>query len=1084
MKERRERKTATEPAVLTPDLLREATLSADRIGPVRRYGHPAGRLPARAENLVVARESVTGVTGLMEGMIMQTLNKYPNLPGSQKLVAAGLDPVTRPEDFRAEVLRAGRTRAVLFQIDGTWCLYSAGSAANKDAAGDNGFNVVLREVITRLRPVNVYLSTFSRLVRSPHFAGLLMSTLEENVQTLHAGETPIQMATPFGRAMFQLLTLFSSMERDAQLQRMLLGHLAKYRNGKWLLGATSVPMGFRIGGAGGLEPDPEGRDAVATLIRALGDKTPTAQKIDQVAAHIASGPRQSADRTWHYRHGTDGTADRATVTALSGQAAPDPDRDEDPDRTEGDAEPKAVNPYLRRGDAHGPWNPRRLDNMIIDRWYRLLDVYEHGRYTVLHNNPLSGVTQYAEYKVVEGKGRYGHIPLHMAAPPPDGGWATPEEFARARHRQEEWARERVPGPHVRRAYGGTRLPFLGHGGGWPEGDSEYRLLGRPGRYELWVRPLETSDTAPAPRQRGGVRVSAGTRLAVLNAADLHRDVCDTVAAAIRDGVDGRLVGLPSDFLQSYAQLGGQSAEPSRGERLAAVADRTAEIDRSIARLGRALDGEDDQEEAADIKKRRKDLRAQKRALEVGAAELTAAATQAGTRTVVHGHVQLLLAVLAAVRDAEGPLPAAVATDLAQVLPDMRFTSGALQVTWRCDVLIPLEDGSALRLGPVTGTVSNIASVAGRKGEGIADSRSEAVAHALLTTDQGQIAVKGGWQRTGRTEVDRATAWLEGRHPGIHARAILRCPILETRRAVWDGLSSLPARDEFSAHVARCYLVPGSDRGDSKWRSPTFLRDRVAAWFLDRGGSAPAPVAAEYALSIGVSATTFSSYRGVTAYSRMTLAPLLQWASSDCPRDCPRFGHQPRCTKHGTLRLLPCPHDCNGYLSIQTPVPECPDSVLCETCLRMPSGGPAFPIAYKTVRQADADARDRTIRPHFLAQRRRKHGLRLGQVIREWAQGSFDVKPKGKLTNAVNAAWAALTEEQKLEVPAYAQLRARGDRQTITEAQVIRRWATSEGIPISKRGQVPLHVLTLWYSLGEGRRNGVYGYRELWGESAR
>lgn len=147
----------------------------------------------RVENLVVARESDTNDLPLLEGMVAQTLERHrSSLRGVDRLLELGVSPV-RDEAVRRSVgghehNRHG-SRAVIFSVEGTVCLYSRGSAAKDETeTRENGFVQILCDTINELRPVNIYVATFSRLVRSFRQASPVQAAIENAGSTLHYGE--------------------------------------------------------------------------------------------------------------------------------------------------------------------------------------------------------------------------------------------------------------------------------------------------------------------------------------------------------------------------------------------------------------------------------------------------------------------------------------------------------------------------------------------------------------------------------------------------------------------------------------------------------------------------------------------------------------------------------------------------------------------------------------------------------------------------------------------------------------------------------------------------------------------------------
>lgn len=235
--------------------------------------------PGRVRHLVVARESDTSDLPLLEGMVAQTLERHrPSIPGVDRLLELGITPIRDAEVRRSvgghEIARLG-SKAVIFSVDGTVCLYSQGSAAKDESeARENGFVQVLCETIDRLRPENIYVATFSRLVRSFQQSSPVQASIENAHATLHYAEgQALNFDSPDSYLRWTMMSAFAAMERDAVVNRMMLGRVGKHRQRKWVLGPAAVPMGYVLDDENRLVVDSRAgvAQAVHKAVRLMGD---------------------------------------------------------------------------------------------------------------------------------------------------------------------------------------------------------------------------------------------------------------------------------------------------------------------------------------------------------------------------------------------------------------------------------------------------------------------------------------------------------------------------------------------------------------------------------------------------------------------------------------------------------------------------------------------------------------------------------------------------------------------------------------------------------------------------------------------
>lgn len=242
----------------------------------------------RVKRLAACRESSEFDFVLMDGMVQQTLHYVPGSPGvilARHLGLRPMDPEFRhPRVSRVEI-RRGRATAVLFEIDGDYFLYCMTSAAKSNERGENDWTNIMVDVLTALRPEELYVASVSRLVRSFEHAGTLLSAVTKHVDVVHAGHTTMRMRgkdQEIGHMMWNLLTTVAASERNLIVQRLTAGIVAKYRRGEWVKGLGAVPLGYQLEpGTKRLSPDPDQLPALVTAWTLMADRNIPAWKILQ-----------------------------------------------------------------------------------------------------------------------------------------------------------------------------------------------------------------------------------------------------------------------------------------------------------------------------------------------------------------------------------------------------------------------------------------------------------------------------------------------------------------------------------------------------------------------------------------------------------------------------------------------------------------------------------------------------------------------------------------------------------------------------------------------------------------------------------
>lgn len=159
----------------------------------------------RAEHLIIVRVGPKQPPSALDAAVAGTLAGCPGIPRAAALARQGADLARRPGDYGALVLTAPGAQAVLFQIDGTCGLYGSGKPAAPDAAPGSGFAAIVLDVLTELRPVNVYVAGMRTLTRDTALTPDLIETLDAHVGTLHVGGIAVAVGGRLQSAAFARL---------------------------------------------------------------------------------------------------------------------------------------------------------------------------------------------------------------------------------------------------------------------------------------------------------------------------------------------------------------------------------------------------------------------------------------------------------------------------------------------------------------------------------------------------------------------------------------------------------------------------------------------------------------------------------------------------------------------------------------------------------------------------------------------------------------------------------------------------------------------------------------------------------------
>lgn len=1046
----------------------------------------------RVEHLVIARESDTQDLPMLEGMILQTLGKYPHLPGHAKLVELAAQPVSTPEVVDHVTHEEGSTRAIEFEVDGTVCLYSRGTAAGADSSGDNGFSKIVARLLARYRPENVYVATFSRLVRSHYFAHDVFKVLNDNHITLWDGVSdPIRCWQPAGRMRWQMLVMFVDMERESILLRTTLGKLARHRRGQWVQTYRSLPLGYMLENDR-LVPRPGIHDTVNKAIRAIGTPGTDMHEVMRALGDIGvSVPLDDTgwgfDPTWQW-DGTPYVPERYrvhTAAASTGGSdanglaqAPDPDRDtgatgesgttaDDLDEGDGDGdgtfgldldvEANAREQDLADSSYTGP--TRRLIHEHDDlhgpaqRILRYLDLWEHGTITLRIKNVLD-VPSYAEYPVHDNTGApggYGYIELAYTPPAPDEPWATPDEFAAARVAQQE----RLAAADRRVTNSNRRLPFLGHVSRWTQDNRAYALVSQPGgraitrtSYYLYSQPAQehprrTANGAllPLTWRRNGRTNELLKKELIVRAHDLHAAVSAAATDALRAGLT--LTASP-DAPPTF--LGGDLNRRRRN-----LARQAGEAEDKAARfLERSIQPDTDPDFANFCDRQSQEQAAAARALRAELAGLSTTPTETALPEQITIDGEAVALVLAGLRSCTGNVTRQIAADIRDVFADFRITRDGPHARFSFYLRLPAEDGVVLA-GPITG---NLPQTLGSDQPGdldpeyreqLRDERAYGLAHLLMTTDTtvreavSSRPVALDSYTTGAAQAERAASYLQtrGLTPAATRAALAALPLV-TRRIIWSLAQNEPVDEtvdpEFVERLRDTYLTArGVAPNNGSWLTENTVQDAIHRHVLDNPGQTLADFQT-WATRVGLGKSAHKAYlRG--------------------PRDCSPVAARRHVgqiqNSNGTTTVWPvaCPHCDHGLADTLVRVPENPRTLLCSDCRHAPETlSPQFPAEYLAVSAQLARTRAEDTNPVLRYDP-------LGYVV------SIPVNERIAAWITDNDAWEGTRRVvTKLHVAAYYLALVEGRAH---DDAAIRDWANRAGHQPPARGRLPAELTDLF-----------------------
>jgi DNA invertase Pin-like site-specific DNA recombinase len=257
----------------------------------------------RIKRLCIARESNENNHLLMEAMILQTLANMPKEPAILRARQLGISPLLEPESLmeslNLRILRVGKAKAVLMEIDGDYFLYSMSSAAKTTESGENDWTTLCANVIEEFRPIEIYVASISRLVRSFEHSGKIQSVISKHVDTVFAGNTKLAMRggdAVSGQLMFAVFTMMAASERNAIVQRLTAGKIAKYNRGEWIGGKGVVPLGYKLDQKTlNLVLDPESYPALKATFELMADPDLSGWQVGQKIGRLGVSTKYTKD---------------------------------------------------------------------------------------------------------------------------------------------------------------------------------------------------------------------------------------------------------------------------------------------------------------------------------------------------------------------------------------------------------------------------------------------------------------------------------------------------------------------------------------------------------------------------------------------------------------------------------------------------------------------------------------------------------------------------------------------------------------------------------------------------------------------
>lgn len=577
---------------------------------------------------------------LLAGMLDQTLRQYRDVPGVEEAIALGLDPYLHPDRYDDVVLHisTAQDRAVSFVRHGTLFLIWGGSAARTDDRGENPFVEHVARTVKLFGIDHLYVSNFSRLVRSQDVQPKLRRHLVEQGTRVYCGAHTLEMANDQGRLIWDVLAMVFSMERDAIEQRLMIGQIFAARQGLWP--SLPPPVGYEIVDDGNgarlrVSEDPEEQRRARQMIAVMASEGTARQKFTRLEA-IGIKLYRNVD---------------------------------------GGREPFAPS------EAREPAN-------ALSAFHARLKLYRDGQWTYRRRLPrntsvdeVAGVP--VQYDDTEDGRPFVEIPVPVGVP--EEGWADDATFA-------AWEAER--GRRSRDGGGGGAehpyvkpLSGLSH---YRRDDFEY-ALGSDGRdaYVLRRRPFD-----PETYGRGwDAEKRASEQIFKVDSRRLHTSISDGIEGALTGGHDLTLLDAAVEATDDgYAEILFLDPATRRAERDRKTAELTVKRDRAMdlaVQTEQAAVRARYHEQAEELSRRITELEAE-------IIDPPAGPPSAPVTVIVYGRT--ILAALEQLRSSDMRVERRFAAALRTVVTDLTFEVADDTLHWSLDLRLPTSEGLAVLRG--------------------------------------------------------------------------------------------------------------------------------------------------------------------------------------------------------------------------------------------------------------------------------------------------------------------------------------------------------------------------------------------------
>ena len=577
---------------------------------------------------------------LLEGMLQQTLGRYRDRAGVAEALELGMTPYLQPEEVDGAVPIRGRGyRAVAYVRCGTLFVLWGGSAAKETSEGDNPFVSYAARLVEALGITQLYVSNFSRLVRSQRVQGRLRAALIDARTQVHCGGHAIDMATSNGQLMWDVLAMVYSLERDAIEMRLVLGQVYAAARGQWP--NTPPPHGYELA-------DDDGGGVRLTLSQDAEEITRTRRMIEVLASEGTA--RQKFERL----------DDLGVMMYSNVRGGP----------TE-----------IRAGEVGQPSTSVRTLN-------ERLEFYRDQRWVYRRHVPPSVAVEEIAGRPVETDehgARFVEVAVPVDAPP--GGWASEalfEAWEVERRRCHETADGRSGGGRQRQ----QRKPLTGlcH---YRRGDTEYKLTSDGKKaYTLRRRRYDPDRT-----HRGWDGRKADSELVFkIDAAQLHASLAETITAALTDGHAVELSdGVTTVDEHGYAHV----IFVDEATRRQQTQQRITDLEQRLRRYADLTVDAGDSSLAELYQQRAKDTTAELDALRQRL-DTPSGPDDPPDTLVVHGRT--ILAALETLGSVETTTQPHLADAIATVLTNLEVEPDGDGVHWRVDVRLPTNHGLAVLRG--------------------------------------------------------------------------------------------------------------------------------------------------------------------------------------------------------------------------------------------------------------------------------------------------------------------------------------------------------------------------------------------------